>query len=81
MAEGRAPAVSYNINGNDYNMGYYLVDGIYPEWAGFVKTISSPLGRKRKLFTRAQESCRKDVERAFEVLQARFAIVWGPARW
>ncbi|KAL1188231.1 hypothetical protein V5N11_025447 [Cardamine amara subsp. amara] len=27
-----------------------------------------------------QESCRKDVERAFGVLQSRFAIVAGPSR-
>lgn len=28
-----------------------------------------------------QESCRKDVERAFRVLQSRFAIVASPARF
>ncbi|XP_075674518.1 uncharacterized protein LOC142643673 [Castanea sativa] len=78
---GRGPAVHYSINGHDYTMGYYLADGIYPKWATFVKTIPSPQGPKRKLFAATQEAHRKDVERAFGVLQARFAIVRGPARF
>ena len=62
-------------------MGYYLTNGIYPKWSTFVKTIPSPREQKKKLFTKAQEAYRKDVERAFGVLQARFAIVRGPARF
>ena len=62
-------------------MRYYLADGIYPKWSTFFKTIPSPRGYKRKLFAKAQEANRKDVERAFGVLQARFAIVRGPARF
>ncbi|XP_030925845.1 uncharacterized protein LOC115952748 [Quercus lobata] len=62
-------------------MGYYLTNGIYPKWSTFVKTIPSLLGLKRKLFAKAQEAYRKDVEHAFGVLHARFAIVRGLARF
>ena len=81
LAEGRAPTVHYLINGHDYTMRYYLTDGIYPKWVTFVKTIPTPQGQKYKLFAAAQETCRKDVERAFGVLQARFAIARGLARF
>jgi hypothetical protein len=80
ILEGQTPTVQYIVNSHPYNMGYYLADGIYPEWATFVKTIPMPLGEKRKLFAQHQESARKDVERAFGVLQSRFAIIRGPAR-
>ena len=78
LIEGRASVVNYLINGNDYTMGYYLADGIYPKWSTFVKTILAPQGEKGKLFAKAQEAYWKDVECAFGVLQARFAIVHGP---
>ena len=80
MYEDRAPKCEYVVNENHYNIGYYLSDGIYPQWATFVKTIPLPQGPKKKLFAERQESVRKDVERAFGVLQSRFAIVCGPAR-
>ena len=62
-------------------MGYYLADGIYPQWATLVQTISNPQGGKKKLFAELQEAYRKDVERAFGVLQSRFAIIRNPARF
>ncbi|RYR08529.1 hypothetical protein Ahy_B05g076262 isoform C [Arachis hypogaea] len=77
----RASEVNYTINGNNYTIEYYLADGIYPEWVTFVKSISKPQGEKRKLFAQYQEGQRKDVERAFGVLQARFIIIRGPARF
>ena len=62
-------------------MGYYLADGIYPNWATIVQSISHPQELAHKLFTKKHESYRKDVERAFGVLQAHFAIIRGPARF
>lgn len=61
-------------------MAYYLADGIYPKWPVFVQSIHYPQSEKAKLFVKAQESCRKDVERAFGVLQARFSIIRERAR-
>ncbi|XP_047321075.1 uncharacterized protein LOC124925148 [Impatiens glandulifera] len=81
ITSGESYPVNYYINGHNYNMGYYLADGIYPPWATFVKSIPLPMNQKTKHFTTAQESARKDVERAFGVLQARFVIVRGPARY
>ena len=81
LASGEAPACNFTVNGNSYNQGYYLADGIYPPWTTFVKTISNPIGRKQSEFAKEQEACRKDIERAFGVLQSRFAIVRGPARF
>ncbi|QHO53932.1 uncharacterized protein DS421_2g52320 [Arachis hypogaea] len=62
-------------------MRYYLADDIYPEWATFVKSISKPHGEKCKLFAQYQEGQRKDVERVFRVLQSRFVIIRGSARF
>jgi hypothetical protein len=79
LCNGESPPCNYTVNGRDYNMGYYLADGIYPQWAAFVKTISEPRGNKQIHFATMQEAARKDVERAFGVLQARWGIVRSAA--
>ncbi|XP_024004167.1 putative nuclease HARBI1 [Eutrema salsugineum] len=79
VLQGKAPKVNYMVNGHQYHLAYYLTDGIYPRWATFVKSIPLPQDEKSRCFAKRQESVRKDVERAFGVLQARFAIVRNPA--
>jgi len=80
VIKGEAPRVQFSVNGKQYNTGYYLADGIYPEWAAFVKSVREPQLQKHKVYAKQQEGARKDVERAFRVLQARFNIVRRPAR-
>ena len=77
---GEGPQISFVANGTQYRRGYYLADGIYPRWPVFVKTLRQPAGARRQYFARKQEAARKDVERAFGVLQARWVILRCPTR-
>uniref|UniRef100_A0A0D3BK64 Nuclease HARBI1 n=1 Tax=Brassica oleracea var. oleracea TaxID=109376 RepID=A0A0D3BK64_BRAOL len=79
IINGVDPEVNFHVNGREYNLAYYLTDGIYPEWATFIRSIRLPQGPKHSLFATAQESVRKDVERAFGVLQARFTVIKNPS--
>ncbi|KAI3463839.1 hypothetical protein Pfo_020502 [Paulownia fortunei] len=65
IANGIAPPAHYVIQEKEYDMGYYLADSIYPKWSTIVQTIHDP----------------RDVERAFGVLQSRFAIVARSVRF
>ena len=76
---GESPPVHFTVNGRTYDMGYYLADGIYPDWPAFVKSVRHPMERKTQCFAAVQEGARKDIERAFGVLQARWAVIRGPA--
>nr|XP_043620286.1 uncharacterized protein LOC122592143 [Erigeron canadensis] len=80
IIEDRAPDSSFTVNGTHYKKGYYLADGIYPEWSNFVKSYSCPQDEKRKKFKKFQESAWKDVERAFGGLQNSWHILTQPAR-
>ncbi|GJT23475.1 reverse transcriptase domain-containing protein [Tanacetum coccineum] len=64
-----AHVAPFVVNGGGFEKGYYLADGIYPQWATFVKSFSVANDEKHGFFKRRQESARKDVERAIGVLQ------------
>ncbi|GKC70314.1 ALP1-like protein [Tanacetum coccineum] len=79
---GKAPEVPFVANDVTYKWGYYLTDGIYPEWAVLMKSISQPGSNdvKRIRYKQAHEAARKDVERAFGVLKKKWVIVRTHAR-
>ncbi|XP_042432916.1 uncharacterized protein LOC122019525 [Zingiber officinale] len=81
VLQGNAPEVNFTINNTQYTKGYYLTDEIYPEWATFVKSFPCPQDPKRKIFKERQEAARKDAERAFGVLQSRWAMIKGLGRF
>ncbi|XP_022024950.1 uncharacterized protein LOC110925301 [Helianthus annuus] len=80
VINGVAPNTSFYANDVEYKYGYYLVEGIYPEWATLVKTLSCPDDEKRLYYKKKQESARKDVERAFGVLKKRWSVIAQPLR-
>ncbi|XP_021858218.1 uncharacterized protein [Spinacia oleracea] len=79
VLQGKAPPINFQVNGNEYNMGYYLIDGIYPNWDSFIQRFTHPQLQKHKLFTDRQAHVPKDFECAFVVLQVRFAIIQQPS--
>lgn len=62
---------------------YYLVDGVYPDWALFFKTIVQGNNRSKKenSFSKAQEAVRKYIYRAFGVLLSRWHILMNTCRF
>jgi len=42
LTQGISPSAKYIIRGVEYDVGYYLADGIYPKWSTLVQTISKP---------------------------------------
>ncbi|XP_071700100.1 uncharacterized protein [Rutidosis leptorrhynchoides] len=63
IKNGTAPIAPFTVNGHDYINGYYIVDGIYQDWATLMKAYSTPTDEPRAKFKQFQESARKDVER------------------
>jgi hypothetical protein len=70
--------VPYHIGNEEFKRMFLLVDGIYPKYARFVPGISEPVTEEEKRYTAWQEAARKDIERAFGVLQAKFQVLARP---
>lgn len=67
-----AATTRFTVGDTEFEGAYFLADGIYPNYAYLMKTISNPTNPKEKLFAKHQEGVRKDVERAF----GRLLIKW-----
>lgn len=70
--------VPYKIGEHEFNHLFLLVDGIYPPLSRFIKAIKAPISDDEKSFTGWQESARKDIERAFGVLQGQWQCTSRP---
>ena len=67
--EKESGTVPFNIGDKQFSKLFFLVDGIYPRYSRFVKGVRQPISHEEQGFTEWQESKRKDIERAFGVLQ------------
>ncbi|XP_076896384.1 uncharacterized protein LOC143549363 [Bidens hawaiensis] len=76
-----SPNISFSTNNVNYQYGYYLVDGIYPECATLILSFTCPTDEKRQYFKKKHRSARKDIERAFGVLKKCWSIIRQPARF
>nr|GEZ07363.1 hypothetical protein [Tanacetum cinerariifolium] len=80
LLDDKAHVAPYVVNGVGFENGYYLADGIYPQWATFMKSFTVANDAKHVYFKKRQEGAQKDVERAFGVLQGRWRIIQQTAR-
>jgi glutathione S-transferase len=74
------PRFTFLVNNVAFKTACFLADGIYPAWALFIKTIRNAMSPKNKRYKSAQEAVRKDVEREFAALVARWHILKQPCR-
>ena len=63
--ESPVTSVKYTIRDTEFEGAFFLADGIHPNYAFHMKTISELASAREKIFAKCQEGCTKDVERAF----------------
>ncbi len=78
QVEKASKTVPYKVHKEEFNQLFFLCDGIYPSYSRFIKGYKEPTTELEKSFTEWQESARKDIERAFGVLQAKFQWIARP---
>nr|GEX20704.1 hypothetical protein [Tanacetum cinerariifolium] len=74
---GKALEIPFVANDVTYTWGFYLCEGIYPEWVPFVKSVTnlSDDDHKRLRYKEMHEGARKDVERAFGAIKKQWTIL------
>jgi hypothetical protein len=65
----------FEIDGKVFHQLWLMADGIYPDLSRFVKSFDEPIGLANKRYAAWQEGSRKDIERAFGVMQRKFHIL------
>jgi hypothetical protein len=78
FAENEKEEVPFVVDEEVFSMLFFLVDGIYPPYSRFVGSIQQPVTEKETVFSKWQEAKRKDIERAFGVLQGKFQVLARP---
>jgi hypothetical protein len=78
FAEKEKCVVPYYIGDEEFKYMYILVDGIYPHLIRFVHCIKEAKQVKDKVYTAWQEGARKDIERAFGILKAKWQCLTRP---
>jgi hypothetical protein len=76
--ERDSTVVPFSVGGESFERMYVLVDGIYPKYSRFVRGLPQPITEEETRFTQWQESARKDIERAFGVLQCKWKVLSYP---
>jgi Plant transposon protein len=80
LEELEKDVVPYSIANQPFTKMFILVDGAYPRFDRFVKPMKFPILPEEKKFKEWQAACRKDIERAFGVLQGQWQAVASPIK-
>ena len=78
IADGTVPKCNYKIFDQEEDQLYFLADNIYAQFPIFMQSCGDSTDEKVHYFSKRLEAVRKDVERAFGILQARFGFLRKP---
>lgn len=75
------PPCEYRIVGVFCNKPHWFYSGIFPRVQLLTSSISETVTIKKKLYSSIQEAVRKEIERAFGILQSKWNIICMPSKF
>lgn len=78
MEELEKDVVPFTISGEVFQKMFVLTDGAYPQFDRFVKPQRFPILAEERKFMDWQSASRKDIERAFGILQCQWQAIARP---